>query len=112
MIEHPDAIEALFIMELGYNSYDAVTDDYVWQTIAEAFPPETYSYLRDKYMYGQSTLGPGNTDSWTPTEFYTSPPVPEPSSFLLSLIGCSFLLLRRKGRSWTDMKPGKTLVIE
>ena len=97
ILEDPAVIDALFLLEIGYNSYDGNIGDYVWETLAESLPKETYEALRSQYMYGEGTLGPHKNDIWTPTEFYTHPPVPEPSSFLLSLIGCSFLLLRRKG---------------
>ena len=90
-LEHPDAIEVMFIMELGYVSWDDNLNDWAWETLAES-SPETYSYLRSRYMYGQGTIDPPIYTAWAP-DFHATP---EPSSFLLSLIGCSFLLLRRK----------------
>ena len=92
IIENPDAIEALFTMQLGYNSYDASINDYVWETVAESYPEVTYKYLRDNYMYGVSTIDPYSMNSWTPTEFHT---IPEPTTFLLLLLGFGILALRR-----------------
>lgn len=96
VLENPEVIEALFQIELGFNSWNEDVGDYVWETLAESLPKETYKALREQYMYEPGTIDPRYPYYWTPTEFYTHPPVPEPSSFLLSLVGCSFLLLRRK----------------
>ena len=99
VLEDPAAIEALFYIEIGYNSWNEDVGDYVWETLAESLPKETYETLRNQYMYGEGTLGPHKNDIWTPTEFYTQIPVPEPSSSALSLIGVSlFLLMRPRGK--------------
>ena len=98
ILDNPAAIEALFIMELGYNAYDPGIDDYVWTTIAQSVPAETYEALRANYMYGEGTLGPHDNKVWIPTDFYTmNPPMPEPSSSLLFLVGASLLILKRNG---------------
>lgn len=89
-------------MEIGYNSWNEDIGDYVWETLAESLPKETYETLRNQYMYGEGTLGPHKNDVWIPTEFYTlnpvipTPPVPEPNTILLFTIGSGLLLLRRK----------------
>lgn len=41
-------------------------------------------------------MQPPGYAQWTPLQFYTHPPVPEPSSLLLALIGSSLLMLKRK----------------
>ena len=87
----PEVLEALFIMELGYNSWDDDVGDYVWRTLAES-SPETYADLR-QHMYAEFDIGPSSPDPWSP-DFYTT--VPEPSTSLLCIIGLGVLLLKRK----------------
>ena len=102
VLEDPAAIEALYYIEIGYNSWNEDIGDYVWETLAESLPKETYETLRNQYMYGEGTLGPHKNNVWIPTEFYTlnpvipTPPVPEPNTTLLFTIGSGLLLLRRK----------------
>ena len=98
ILENPATIEALFIMELGYNAYDPNIDDYVWTTIAQALPEETYETLRANYMYGEGSIAPPTQKVWTPTEFYTTS-VPEPSSTILCLLGLSLFMLKRKSNN-------------
>lgn len=81
-----DYYEKLFQMQIG--NYDG---DY-------NFYPILYSSRKTVtgHWYDMGTLLPPTTD-WTPTDFYTyNPPIPEPSSSLLVLIGISFLGLKRK----------------
>lgn len=87
----PEVMEALFIMELGYNSWDESVGDYVWQTLAQS-APELYKDLVNQYMYASGDIAPSGYTSWSPN-FYS---VPEPSAFLLALVGASLLLLKRK----------------
>lgn len=89
---YPDEVmEILFVMELGYNSWSEIEDDYVWETLAQS-APELYENLRHQYMYGEFDISPSYTLAWTP-DFYTTP---EPSSGLLLLMGTGILGLRRK----------------
>ena len=87
----PEVMEALFIMELGYNEWNDGVGDYVWRTLAES-APELYRDLVGKYMYEQFDISPGPDHVWTPN-FYTTP---EPSTSLLCIIGLGLLLLKRK----------------
>ena len=87
----PEVLEALFIMELGYNSWDDDVGDYVWRTLAES-SPETYADLR-QHMYAEFDIEPSSIDPWSP-DFYTT--VPEPSTSLLCIIGFGVLMLKRK----------------
>lgn len=91
----PEVLEALLIMELGYNSWDDDVGDYVWRTLAES-SPETYADLR-QHMYAESDIGPSSPDPWSP-DFYTT--VPEPSISILVIVGFSVLALRRE--TWTS----------
>ena len=63
--------------------------------LAETRPELLTTEFVSTYMYKAGTLWPEPVNQWTPTEFYTSPPTPEPSSGILFLIGLSFLLLKR-----------------
>ena len=88
-------MDYLFQLQVGY--YD---DDF-------NFSAHLYSvseYYRDLYgvhTYEEGTILPPIKD-WIPQEFYTinpvipSPPVPEPSTSLLGIIGLGLLLLKRK----------------
>ena len=87
----PEVMEALFIMELGYNDWNDGAGDYVWRTLAES-APELYRDLVSRYMFENGDISPGPDHIWTPN-FYTTP---EPSSSLLCLLGASLLMLRRK----------------
>lgn len=94
----PEVLEALFVMELGYNSWDESVGDYVWKTIASS-APELYKDLVREYMYASGDVAPSTTKNWNP-DFYTmNPPiVPEPSTGFLFLIGSSLLALKRKAK--------------
>lgn len=96
LIYPPEVMEALMIMELGYNSWDESVGDYVWQTIASS-APELYKDLIREHMYASGDVAPPTTKKWNP-DFYTmNPPViPEPSTGLLFLVGASFLALKRR----------------
>lgn len=87
----PEVMDAMFVMELGYNSWNEDAGDYVWETIAQS-NPELYRDLVDKYMYATGDIAPPNLAVWSP-DFYTSP---EPNSAVLFLLGSAFLMLRRK----------------
>ena len=91
-----EVMEALMIMELGYNSWDESVGDYVWQTIASS-APELYKDLIREHMYASGDVAPPTTTNWNP-DFYTmNPPiVPEPSAGLLFVIGAGLLALKRK----------------
>ena len=84
-----DYVEMLFQMQVG--NYDG---DY-------NFIPLLYSLgetVDGKYWYDSGSLLP-QYGEWTPTKFYTiNPvvPVPEPTTFLLLLLGFGILALRRK----------------
>lgn len=93
-IDSGEVLEALFVMELGYNTWDDGVGDYLWTTLAET-NPELYSELRSRYMYESSDVAPPVITPWTPIQFYTHPPVPEPSAVLLMLIGAGILGLKR-----------------
>ena len=87
----PEVMESLFIMELGYNEWNDGVGDYVWKTLAES-APELYRDLVYTYMYESGDIRPSPDHVWTPN-FYTTP---EPSTFLLCIIGFGLLLLKRK----------------
>ena len=89
----PEVMEALFIMELGYNSWDdnaGEAGDYVWQTLAQS-APEKYEDLISQHMYAPGDIAPLIATPWSPN-FYS---VPEPTTFLLLLLGFGILALRR-----------------
>lgn len=87
----PEVMEILFIMELGYNSWNDDVGDYVWETLAQS-APELYETLQHQYMYAEFDIAPSDGHAWKPN-FSTTP---EPSSLLLTLFGTGLLLLRRK----------------
>lgn len=93
----PEILDALFIMELGYNEWDDNANngagDYVWRTLAQS-APELYRDLVIQHMYASGDIAPPGYTPWSP-DFYTNS-VPEPSSTLLVLIGFSVLGLKRK----------------
>lgn len=88
----PEVMEAVFIMELGYNEWSDTAEDYVWKTLAES-EPELYKDLVSRYMYETGNIGPGPYHSWSPN-FRTT--VPEPSTTLLTMIGLGLIGLMRK----------------
>ena len=94
----PDVLEALFIMELGYNEWNEGAEDYVWRTLAES-APELYKNLINDYMYREGDIRPNPINGWNPN-FRTT--VPEPSSALLCIIGFGVLMLRRKTSKWEN----------
>jgi hypothetical protein len=77
--------EYSFIVELG--NIDSSDN---WTTVATS-AAATYSSLGN-YIHQTFDINPGQIAVWAPTAFS----VPEPSSGLLTLIGFSFLALRRK----------------
>lgn len=81
----PEVLEAMFIMELGYNEWNDDAGDYVWKTLAES-APELYKDLVKDYMYASGDVAPLTAIPWTP-DFHTVGSVPEPSTSLLCLIG-------------------------
>lgn len=87
----PEVMDALFIMELGYNEWNDDAGDYVWRTLAES-APELYRELVGRHMYASGDIAPPTMVPWSP-DFHT---VPEPSTSLLCLLGTSLLMLRRK----------------
>ena len=94
-------IETLMQMEIGHLSWD---DDYnyMWQTIAWSDALTLDEIHRETYIPGTIDPPKESWGGWMPTKFYTInpyvPPVPEPSSLLLALIGSSLLMLKRKVR--------------
>ena len=87
----PEVMEIMFIMELGYNSWDDNVGDYVWQTLAQS-ETATYEELSGQHMFSAGNIAPSYIIPWSP-DFYT---IPEPNSFILLSIGTSMLLLSRK----------------
>lgn len=87
----PEVMESLFIMELGYNSWDESVGDYVWQTLAQS-APELYKDLVNQHMYASGDIAPPGYTPWSPN-FYT---VPEPNSFILLSLGICLLGLKRR----------------
>lgn len=63
--------------------------------LAETLPEELTEEFVSRYMYEAGTLWPEPNHQWIPTEFYTSPSIPEPNSLMLSLVGTSLLFLTR-----------------
>lgn len=87
----PEVLEALFIMELGYNEWDDGAEDYVWRTLAQS-APELYQNLVRQHMYASGDIAPLTATPWTP-DFHTTP---EPQSGMLLAVGLAVLMLRRK----------------
>lgn len=78
------------MVELGELSYDDVFDIVGWETIAVS-DTKFGSELRGMIFPG-GVSEPADFQ-WIPTRFHT---VPEPSTFLLCLLGAALLMLRRK----------------
>lgn len=95
----PEVLEAMFIMELGYNEWNEGANDYVWKTLAES-APELYKDLVRNHMYATGDVAPNGMLPWSPN-FYTRT-TPEPSSALLCIIGFGVLMLRRKTSKWEN----------
>ena len=83
--------ECIFTMELGHNSWDALSGEVSWVTLAES-DSLAYAALQE-YVYQRFDLNPPTAGIWTPTEFHA---VPEPTVAMLYLLGGAFLVLRRK----------------
>ena len=87
--------EALFQIELGLIEYDDAFNVVGWEAVAWS---DTASSSENVIWHGGVSLPADH--QWTPFKFYTinpyTPPVPEPSSLLLALIGSSLLMLKRK----------------
>lgn len=93
----PEVMEALFIMELGYNEWNDEANDFVWRTLAQS-NPELYKDLVHQYMYAKLDVGTPSSKAWNP-DFYTyNPSVPEPTSGILFLVGTSLMMLKRQKR--------------
>ena len=86
-----DEATALIAIELGINHYNSDTDEIDFELLAYT-DPETYENLQ-AFMYQLQDLNPLTATPWTPTVYHT---IPEPSTGMMSIIGLSFLLLRRK----------------
>jgi len=86
-----EVMDALFIMELGYNEWNDDAGDYVWRTLAES-APELYRELVGRHMYASGDVAPPTMVPWSP-DFRS---VPEPNSFILLSLGICLLGLRRK----------------
>lgn len=92
-------METLIQMEIGHLTWD---DDYnyMWQTIAWSDALTLDDLYKEAYIAGSISPSDESWGGWMPTRFYTInpyvPPVPEPSSLLLVLIGSSLLVLKRK----------------
>jgi len=92
MGENPDNSMTV-IFELGYVSD---WDDESSPFMALATTQLTYGQLdSEKHIYPAGTLNPPIEADWMPTIFYADIPVPEPSIFVLVVIGMCVLLLRR-----------------
>lgn len=85
------AADCIFVMQIGKNTYDAMTDTINWITLAESNPE--YKSLLENHIYEEFSLAPLSETAWTPTEFHTV--VPEPSSPVLIMAGLSILMLIR-----------------
>lgn len=85
--------EARFSVQLGYVTYDQVYDLTKFIALAES-DPAIKSELT-QFLYERGTIAPPDQSQWVPI-FYHTYSVPEPSSALLSLIGLSMLLLKRR----------------
>ena len=86
--------EYVFQMELG--KYDEM-QDWAFVTLA-ASDPKTFQQLADSgYIHITFDLNPPLSSIWNPN-FYTHPPVPEPSTSLLTMIGLGLIGLMRKKR--------------
>ena len=84
----PDYSERLFQLQVG--NYDG-EDNFVALLYSKT------EKVDGRYWYDWGTLAPFNGE-WTPIDFYTynPPPVPEPSSTILCLLGLSLFMLKRK----------------
>ena len=88
--------------ELGRLSWNYDTDSADWSPLAYSAYEKLTTEFGKSHTYDLGTLEPPREGSWIPTEFFTinpvipSPPVPEPSTSLLGIIGLGLLLLKRK----------------
>ena len=84
-------MEALFSIEIGKMTWD--DDTYMSGTFQVMAESDKYTYEQVmEHMYLTFDLNPPVTD-WNPTYYHT---VPEPSTFLLGIIGLGLLLMKRK----------------
>ena len=86
--------EAIFQVQLGTIEIDDGFNVVDWFTLAET-DPVTKATLQ-QHLYERGSMQPPGYTQWTPLQFYTHSPVPEPSSLLLVLIGSSIFMLKRK----------------
>ena len=92
LIPNEATAETLFQIELGHG-----VDN--WETVA--YSDYYTKAMLDKQSYTAGSIAPLGNDwgGWTPTDFYTTspaPPIPEPTTGLLFLVGASLLTLKRK----------------
>ena len=79
----------MFSIQLG-----EITEDGTWERVLALSDSVTGSYLKDNgYVFIEPPWNVPNAQQWSPTKFYS---VPEPTTFLLLLLGFGILALRRK----------------
>ena len=86
--------ECLFVMEIGHNSYDEISDLVNWTTLAVSDSFE--KTVLEQYIYHRFDINPPETGIWTPMVFHE---VPEPNTFFLFVFGMNSLVLKRKWKS-------------